>query len=174
MVRPPWLGREIGDALAHVGAPAYILDHNGIVRWMNKRAIDLLGDHRGGHFTLSIAPEAQSKARIEFTKKMLGTARTSDFKLFGVLSTGERVPVEIHSVVRSRTAGALSASSASSRSTMSVRRRVDRRPPTSRRASTRSFAYLHAAGRPRKSRSRLVSPARLSATTFVPSCTLCG
>ena len=129
MERPPWLGREIGDALAHVGTPAYILDRSGIVRWMNARAIDLLGDHRGRHFTLSIAPEAQSKARIEFTKKMLGTARTSDFKLVELLSTGERVPVEIHSVAI-EDGGGSSASSASSRSTMSVPRRVDRRLPT--------------------------------------------
>lgn len=98
MVRPPWLGREIGDALANVGAPAYILDHHGIVRWMNARAVDLLGDVRGSHFTVTIAPEAQSTARIEFTKKMLGTARTSDFECVEVLRTGERVPVEIHSV----------------------------------------------------------------------------
>jgi DNA-binding NarL/FixJ family response regulator len=47
---------------------------------------------------VSIAPEAQSKARVEFTKKMLGTARTSDFECVEVLRTGERVPVEIHSV----------------------------------------------------------------------------
>jgi PAS domain S-box-containing protein len=98
VVRPPWFGREIGEALAHVGAPAYILDRNGFVRWMNARAIDLLGDLRGSHFTVTIAPEAQSKARIEFTKKILGTARTSDFESIEVLRTGERVPVEIHSV----------------------------------------------------------------------------
>jgi len=98
VVRPPWLGKEIGDALANVGAPAYILDHNGVVRWMNARAIDLLGDRRGSHFTVTIAPEAQSTARVEFTKKMLGTARTSDFESVEVLRTGERVPVEIHSV----------------------------------------------------------------------------
>lgn len=83
--------------LAGVGAPMYVLDRNGIVRWMNARAIELLGDHRGSHFTATIAPEAQAKARVEFTKKMLGTARTSDFEAVEVLRTGERVLVEIHS-----------------------------------------------------------------------------
>src|SRR6185503_19084791 len=75
----------------------YMLDHNGIVRWMNERAIDLLGDFRGSHFTATIAPEAQAKARVEFTKKLLGTARKTDFEAVEVLRTGERVLVEIHS-----------------------------------------------------------------------------
>jgi PAS domain S-box-containing protein len=98
VVRPPWLSPEVGDVLADIGAPMYVLDRNGIVRWMNTRAIDLLGDLRGSHFTASIAPEARAKARVEFTKKMLGTARTTDFESVEVLRTGEHVPVEIHSV----------------------------------------------------------------------------
>lgn len=83
--------------LANVGAPMYMLDRNGIIRWMNARAIELLGDHRGNHFTAPMAPEAQAKARVEFAKKILGTARTSDFEAIEVLRTGERVLVEIHS-----------------------------------------------------------------------------
>lgn len=75
----------------------YMLDRNGIVRWMNARAIDLLGDHRGSHFTAAMAPEAHAKARVEFAKKILGTARTSDFEAVEVLRSGEHVLVEIHS-----------------------------------------------------------------------------
>ena len=75
----------------------YMLDRNGIVRWMNARAIDLLGDFRGSHFTATIAPEARAKARVEFAKKMLGTERTTDFEAVEVLRTGERVLAEIHS-----------------------------------------------------------------------------
>jgi PAS domain S-box-containing protein len=98
VVRPPWLSPEVGDVLADIGAPMYVLDRNGIVRWMNARAIDLLGDLRGSHFTASVAPEARAKTRVEFAKKMLGTARTTDFEAVEVLRTGEHVPVEIHSV----------------------------------------------------------------------------
>jgi PAS domain S-box-containing protein len=98
VVRPPWLGPEIGDALAGLGAPAYVLDSNGIVRWLNARAIELFGDKRGTHFTATMAPEAQATARIEFTKKLLGTSRSSDFESVEVLRTGEHVPVEIHTV----------------------------------------------------------------------------
>jgi PAS domain S-box-containing protein len=97
VVRPPWLSAEVGDVLADVGAPMYVLDRNGIVRWMNARAIDLLGDLRGSHFTATVAPEAQAKTRVEFTKKMLGTSRATDFEAVEVLPTGEHVLVEIHS-----------------------------------------------------------------------------
>jgi DNA-binding CsgD family transcriptional regulator len=44
-----------------------------------------------------MAPEVQAKARVEFAKKMLGTARTSDFEAVEVLRTGEHVLAEIHS-----------------------------------------------------------------------------
>jgi len=97
VVRPPWLSAEVSDVLANVGAPMYMLDRNGIVRWMNARAIELLGDFRGSHFTATVAPEAQAKARVEFTKKMLGTARTTDFEAVEVLRTGQHVLAEIHS-----------------------------------------------------------------------------
>jgi PAS domain S-box-containing protein len=98
VVQPRWLGAEIGDALADLGAPAYVLDSHGVVRWLNARAIELFGDARGTHFTATMAPQARAAARVEFTKKLLGTSRTSDFESVEVLRTGEHVPVEIHSV----------------------------------------------------------------------------
>ena len=98
MVRPPWLGAEIGDALATINAPAYVLDRDGVIRWMNARAIELFGDHRGSRFTEPVAPEATSTARVEFTKKVLGTSRTSDYETVLVLRSGEHVPAEIHAV----------------------------------------------------------------------------
>jgi DNA-binding CsgD family transcriptional regulator len=62
---------------------------------MNARAIELLGDRRGSHFTTTIAPEAKPAARVAFAKKILGTARTTDFESVEVLRTGEHVRVEI-------------------------------------------------------------------------------
>ena len=98
MGQPPWFGADIGDALAHLGAPAYILDRVGVIRWMNPRAIELLGDHRGEHFTATVASEAEQISRLEFAKKMLGTARTSDYETVLVLRSGAHVPVELHAV----------------------------------------------------------------------------
>ncbi|HZR95146.1 MAG TPA: LuxR C-terminal-related transcriptional regulator [Gaiellaceae bacterium] len=91
-------GRELGDALATINVPMFIVDGNGSVRWTNAKSDDLFGDQRGKSFTAALAPEAAPSARVEFTKKMLGNARTSDFETVVVLQNGERVPAEIHSV----------------------------------------------------------------------------
>jgi DNA-binding CsgD family transcriptional regulator len=95
---PARLGGDIGDALVHIRAPAYVLDRNGLIRWENIRAIEVFGDHRGSHFTVLVAPEFLARARVEFTKKVIGSARTSDYE--SVLRTrfGDEVPVEIRAV----------------------------------------------------------------------------
>src|ERR1051325_10171723 len=72
IVKPPSFGGDLGQALAEINAPAYILDHNGVIRWMNARAIELLGDHRGAHYLAPVAPEGTAASRLAFTKKRLG------------------------------------------------------------------------------------------------------
>lgn len=93
-----WLGGSIDDALADVPVPAYLLDRDGLVRWENKRATELFGDVRGKLFWSIMAPEAAPVARTEFTKKILGNAKTSDYESVLLRPSGERVPVEVHSV----------------------------------------------------------------------------
>lgn len=131
VVRPPWLPAEIGRALADIGAPAYILDDNGVTRWLNARAIDAVSTSRPPW-----RRRPQATARVEFAKKLLRTARTSNFELVELLRSGEQVSVEIHSP-RSRKAGASSASSGSSTSTARAAGHGNRRAQTSRRASTK-------------------------------------
>ena len=94
----PWFGADIGEALAHINAPAYILDAAGTIRWLNPKAIELLGDHRGSHFTTTVAPEAQHISRLEFTRKVVGGSMTSDYETVLRLRSGAHVPVEIHAV----------------------------------------------------------------------------
>jgi DNA-binding CsgD family transcriptional regulator len=95
---PPWLAGFIGNGLADINVPAYFLDSSGVIRWMNPHAIELLGDHRGSLFTAAVAPEAKPIALLEFRKKVLGTARTSDYQSVLRLRSGAHVPVEIHAV----------------------------------------------------------------------------
>jgi DNA-binding CsgD family transcriptional regulator len=95
---PPWVAGFIGNGLADINVPAYILDSNGVIRWMNPHAVELLGDHRGALFTAPVAPEAKPVAQLEFRKKLLGTARTSDYHSVLRLRSGAHVPVEIHAV----------------------------------------------------------------------------
>ena len=76
-----WLGADIAEALAEIRVPAYVLDRNGVIRWENARSIDLFGDKTGRHFTSVVGAQNLQRARDEFLKKMLGTARTSDYPL---------------------------------------------------------------------------------------------
>jgi DNA-binding CsgD family transcriptional regulator len=92
------LGGDLDDALDQLRIPAHLVDRGGLVRWQNERSIDLLGDLRGRLFTEMFAPEALPAARVQFAKKILGTARATDFETVLRRPSGERVPVEIHSV----------------------------------------------------------------------------
>jgi PAS domain S-box-containing protein len=92
------LGGDLDDALDQLRIPAHLVDRNGVVRWQNETSMHLLGDLRGRSFAEMFAPEALVAARVEFTKKILGTARATDFETVLRRPSGERVPVEIHSV----------------------------------------------------------------------------
>jgi DNA-binding CsgD family transcriptional regulator len=95
---PRWVAGYIGNGLADINVPAYILDSTGVIRWMNAHAVELFGDHRGALFTAPVAPEAKPIAQLEFRKKLLGTARTSDYHTVLRLRSGAHVPAEIHAV----------------------------------------------------------------------------
>jgi DNA-binding CsgD family transcriptional regulator len=92
------LGGDIDEALAEVGVPALILDRDGVVKWQNARADEILGDRRGRSFSSFVAPESIHEARAEFAKQVIGTARTSkrQIVLHGV--EGARFPVEVNTV----------------------------------------------------------------------------
>ena len=95
---PVSLGGDIREALSHIPAPAYILDRHGVVRWENTQALELFGDHRGSSFTVLVAPEFVSRSRLEFTRKLLGSSRTSDYQTMLRTRSGRTVPVEIRAV----------------------------------------------------------------------------
>ena len=95
---PARLSGDIGDALVHIRAPAYILDRNGLILWENIRAIEVFGDHRGSHFTVLVAADFLARARVEFAKKVIGSALVSDYASVLRTHSGEEVPVEIRAV----------------------------------------------------------------------------
>jgi PAS domain S-box-containing protein len=93
-----WLGGDIDDAFEHIRVPAWVVDRKGVVRWENARSIELFGDVRGRPFGEVVAPEAENRVRLEFTKKILSTARTSDYTAVFLRPSGERIALEIHAV----------------------------------------------------------------------------
>jgi PAS domain S-box-containing protein len=95
------LGGEIpGDvqrALADVNVPSYVIDRFGVIRWLNPAAEKLVGDVRGRQQSSVVAPEYVLEARESFTRKVLGTERSTDASVVVVGPDGERVQVEISS-----------------------------------------------------------------------------
>jgi PAS domain S-box-containing protein len=96
------LGGEIpGDvqrALADVNVPSYVVDRFGVIRWLNPAAEKLVGDVRGRQNSSVVAPEYALEARESFTRKVLGTERSTDASVVLLGQDGERVQVEISSV----------------------------------------------------------------------------
>ncbi len=93
------LGGDLDAALDRLLLPAHFVDRNGTIRWQNEKSIGLVGDVRGRHFVHMLAPVAHHAARVEFAKKVIGSARGSRFCSVMRRVSGENVPVRVHSVV---------------------------------------------------------------------------
>lgn len=92
------LGGDLDTALDSLAVPAWILDRHGVIRWENSRAMECFGELYGRSYAEALPPEARPQVQLEVTKKLLGTARTSNYQTVFLRPSGERVPVEVHSV----------------------------------------------------------------------------
>jgi PAS domain S-box-containing protein len=88
---------DVQRALADVNVPSYVIDRFGVIRWLNPAAEKLVGDVRGRQQSSVVAPEYVLEARESFTRKVLGTERSTDANVVVVGPDGERVQVEISS-----------------------------------------------------------------------------
>ena len=91
------LGGEIDQAFEEIRIPTYVIDREMRVRWTNRAGRELVGDVIGTPFLDLVAPAGRAKALDAFTKKLLGTTRTTDYEVSLRLASGEFVPVEVHS-----------------------------------------------------------------------------
>ncbi|HEY6028993.1 MAG TPA: LuxR C-terminal-related transcriptional regulator [Gaiellaceae bacterium] len=92
------LDTRLETAIAEVGVPAYLIDRDGTIRWVNHAAEELLGDVVGRKFTRFVAPEDVHSAREIFARKLLGRSSTTDFTLRLLDAEGRRITVEFNSV----------------------------------------------------------------------------
>jgi DNA-binding CsgD family transcriptional regulator len=92
------LGGDLDRALERVGVPAFACDRHGIVRWENERALEVFGDFRGRPLIELVAPDARQQVRADLAKKRLGNSSADDFEAVFVLPSGQRVPVQLHTV----------------------------------------------------------------------------
>jgi PAS domain S-box-containing protein len=89
---------DVEGALEHVNVPSYVIDAQGIVRWINPAAEKLVGDVRGRQFTSVVVPEERRLARELFARKVAGTATTTQSDVVLFRKDGGRMTVEVSSV----------------------------------------------------------------------------
>ena len=88
---------DISPSVARLPMPAYILDRNGVVRWLNPAAVRHFGDMRGKRIGQIVEPEYATLARQEFAAKLLGTVTASEGTVAVRTIDGRRMVVDISS-----------------------------------------------------------------------------
>lgn len=89
---------DLQDVLEHINVPSYLIDTNGIIRWVNSAARRLVGDVPGRQFTSVVAPENTRRARELFARKIVGGTTATDAGVVIIDAEGNRLGVEITSV----------------------------------------------------------------------------
>jgi PAS domain S-box-containing protein len=92
------MGADVEGALEHVNVPSYVIDHTGMIRWMNEAARRIVGNRVGHRFTSVVAPDETLRAREIFARNLLGTAPVRDSSVSVVDQDGQRLAVEISAV----------------------------------------------------------------------------
>jgi DNA-binding CsgD family transcriptional regulator len=92
------LGGDIDAVLDEVQVATAVADRDGIIRWQNACSVELLGDCVGRPLSAFVAPESTHYWRLQFTKKVLGTARTTDYRMNMLAPDGSHVPIEVSSI----------------------------------------------------------------------------
>ena len=101
-VRKPMTHRDpdidVTHALEAVTVPAYVVDRQGRIRWLNRGAIDIFGDRVGQPFARVVAPEDAHLARTNFARKLIGETGAEEYNLTLLALDGRRVSVRVSSV----------------------------------------------------------------------------
>src|SRR4051812_34531063 len=90
-------GGELEEAIERVRVPAYVIDREGIIRWLNPAAEAIVGDARGRPFTAVLAPE-DTRSQEVFARQIDGTERVADSEVVLIGPEGDRVNCEFSSV----------------------------------------------------------------------------
>jgi PAS domain S-box-containing protein len=88
---------ELAATLQYVKVPAFIVDRNGIVTWLNDAAKELFGDLVGRPVTSVVAPQYVALMQEQLERKLRG-ARSTDYEVEVMTADGRRRRAEISSV----------------------------------------------------------------------------
>ena len=100
--------RHFGDvfgALDRLPLPVFAIASNGVIRWLNMAAEQVVGDRRGARFTQLVAPESKAVVDEAFASKVIGSREATDYEAVLLTQDGSRVDVEICSVAVDGDAG---------------------------------------------------------------------
>ena len=89
---------DVTHALEQVAVPAYVVDRNWRIRWLNRGAVEIVGSRLGQPFSRVIAPEDLHLARAHFAKKLIGDAESTEYNVTIVSQDGQRIAVRVSSV----------------------------------------------------------------------------
>jgi PAS domain S-box-containing protein len=88
---------DLAPSIAKLSVPAYVLDRNGVVRWLNQAAVDHFGDLRGKRITQIVERHDVDLARREFAAKILGAVETTEATVSVRTLDGRSVRVDVSS-----------------------------------------------------------------------------
>lgn len=88
---------DLAPSIEKLTVPAYVLDRNATVRWLNAAALARFGDLRGKKISQIVEPAYAARARQEFAAKLLGTQESTEATVTVRTADGTRLGVEISS-----------------------------------------------------------------------------
>jgi DNA-binding CsgD family transcriptional regulator len=92
------LGATFDDVIDSLGLPAWLVDANGSVLWLNRAARALGGERRVSHYISGVAPESRHDAQRSFSRKLLGVDEVTEYVVTVQGPDGERTQIDASSV----------------------------------------------------------------------------
>jgi PAS domain S-box-containing protein len=97
MAKLPEFPGDLEDALDRVKVPSYVYDRHGIIRWVNRAGLELVGDVRGRQITSIVAPEETRRAQEAYLKHIF-SSEDVDAQVVVINEEGDRISVELSAV----------------------------------------------------------------------------
>src|SRR5438094_8969523 len=97
MAKLPEFAGDLEDALDRVKVPSYVYDRHGIIRWVNRAGLELVGDVRGRQITSVVAPEETRRAQEAYLTHIY-SSEDAEGQVVLLDEKGNRMSVEVSSV----------------------------------------------------------------------------
>lgn len=89
---------DIYSALSGMGLPAYVIDREGTIRWLNTAGLALWPNAVNRKFSTVIAPEELRHTREQFARKVIGETDATEYATAVLDADGRRMDVDVSSV----------------------------------------------------------------------------